>query len=57
MQFCSNGAGAIPRMDKNAAIIYKFTLKTNEARCALYKEILDLFNEEIISRARSGKGL
>ena len=31
----SNGAGAIPRMDKNAAIIGKFTLATYVILCTV----------------------
>ena len=30
-------------------------VQTKRARCALYKEILDLFNEESISRACRGR--
>ena len=30
-------------------------LRTSRARCALYKEIIDLFNKESISGARSGR--
>ena len=31
------------------------SIRTNRARCALYKKILDLLNEESISGMRSGR--
>ena len=34
---------------------YCVILQTNRARCALYRKILDLLDEEIISGARSGR--
>ena len=46
----TNGNGSALTSKASSKVI-----RTNRARCALKKEILDLLNEESISGARSGR--